>query len=87
MMCVTPSPIRTVTVGFGISPNLHCVLAGFTAGGELHPALRSTERTIAINVHNHNDRNIHIWPISNEIIRCAAHVFKSEHSNAGDRLR
>lgn len=62
MMCVTPSPIRTITVGSGITPDLHKVLAGFTAGGESHPALRSTTRTIAINGQNLNltPRPIHI---------------------------
>lgn len=30
------------TVGFGISPNQPIRLADFTAGGELHPALKTT---------------------------------------------
>ena len=33
-----PSPIRTVTVGTGVSPVLRVALAGFTAGREFHPA-------------------------------------------------
>ena len=35
----TSSFIQTLTVGFGITPNL-LALAGFTAGRDLHPALK-----------------------------------------------
>ncbi len=36
-----PSPIQTVTVGPGVSPDLQIApLAGFTAGGDFHPALK-----------------------------------------------
>ena len=39
---IQSSPIRTVTVGSGVSPDLSLKtgLAGFTAGGDLHPALK-----------------------------------------------
>jgi hypothetical protein len=34
-----PSPIQTVTVGPGVSPDLRIApLAGYTAGGDFHPA-------------------------------------------------
>jgi hypothetical protein len=36
---VKPSPIQTVTVGPGVSPDLRIApLAGYTAGGDFHPA-------------------------------------------------
>ncbi len=36
------SSIQTVTVGFGISPNhARMALADYTAGRELHPALKN----------------------------------------------
>ena len=38
-----PSPIQTITVGFGISPNQpRWGSRALTAGGELHPALKVT---------------------------------------------
>lgn len=36
-----PSFIQTVTVGFGVTPNHALRLAGYTASGELHPALKT----------------------------------------------
>jgi hypothetical protein len=34
-----PSPIQTLTVGPGVSPDLRIApLAGYTAGGDFHPA-------------------------------------------------
>ena len=35
-----PSPIQTFTVGSGITPDRPIRLAGFTAGRDLHPALK-----------------------------------------------
>lgn len=36
----TTKMTMTLTVGFGVSPNQPKRLAGFTAGGESHPALK-----------------------------------------------
>jgi hypothetical protein len=50
--CGSSSFIRTLTVGPGISPDLLTLhlqaLAGYTAGGEFHPALKTYAKSIAI---------------------------------------
>ena len=38
----TPSSNPDYTVGFGVSPNQHFMLADFTADREFHPALKTS---------------------------------------------
>lgn len=42
-----PSPIQTVTVGPGVPPDLRKIpLAGYTAGGDFHPAPKVSKARI-----------------------------------------
>ena len=49
---IASSFIRTLTVGFGITPNHASLLADFTANRELHPAPKITDKYIIIIIQN-----------------------------------